>query len=125
MSIALLLASHLIAAATGGWLVASVQRGRRDALQAKAELLDVRETFVGLRVEQERQPKRPPRLVGADAPERPFVVPKPPSLLTATLDEAQVILSTAIARRVQEHRQFVDFVSGMMRRGSWKEAPHA
>jgi hypothetical protein len=125
MSIALLLASHLIAAATGGWLVASVQRGRRDALQAKAELLDVRETFVGLRVEQERQPKRQHRLVGADAPERPFITPRPPSLLTATLDEAQAILATAIARRVQEHRQFVDFVSGMMRRGSWKEAPHA
>ena len=125
-----LLATHLSMLGAGVGLTLITVRARRAALDARAEALDTPERCLELRSERDhgiargRHRARPITPLTATMPRitdgqpisgapwgRPFIVPKPPSLVNASLAEAEVILATQRAQRVQERRAFVDLMT--------------
>jgi hypothetical protein len=115
--------------ALGIAIAVAFYRGRAAQTKAWAEILEVRHALADSLMDQVRRGarlgtatvepppeepmRRPPgqhrRRVRLDAPERPFIVPKPPKL--RTLEDQITNNITAEAQRVQERRRFVDFMT--------------
>jgi hypothetical protein len=87
------------------WLRSLTHAGRQNELDAQAEVLAVRETFLAGYLEAPRD-----AVPIAPAPRT--------SLVGATVAQAQAYLSVAAARREQEHRQFVETLTNAQRRWS-------
>ena len=115
LRLTVLLVTHLSMLAVGVGLALIMVRGRRQALDARAEALDTHEIFLELRSERDhgvsrgRHRARPVSALSAVMPR-----PSAPTLTGANLAQAEVILATQRAQRVQERRAFVDLMSSMV-----------
>lgn len=105
-----LLATHLSMLAAGVGLTLITLRGRRQAVLADRRALDVRATFLGYQPNRPRRPGRH-RAPAATAMFKTLLPQRLPSLTACTLREAQAVMSTLAARRVQERREFVDLMT--------------
>ena len=122
-----LIITHLAVFACGICITLVTLRGRAKALEFRKHLLDTHEMFLDLRADQlvpapltgeaatmpgrHRRPQGARSIVALTAVQ-PAVATKPrPSLVTMGLADAVAQLATDRARRVQEHRQFVDLMA--------------
>ena len=117
LRLTVLLVTHLSMLAAGIGLALITVRSRRQALDARAEALDTHEQFLDLRSERDhgasrgRHRARPVSALTRVDHERPV---KTPTLVGVNLAQAEVILATQRAQRVQERRAFVDLMSSMV-----------
>ena len=120
-----LLATHLTMLFAGIGLALITVRARRQATLAREVALDVRELFLTETIEKRTARVRAEAATPSAGRHRARPVPaltliqpptsaNAPSLLTASLAEAQVILGTQRAQRVQERRQFADLMTSLV-----------
>jgi hypothetical protein len=114
-----LLATHLTMLATGAAMMYVHTYARRQQAEVAQRIADVRELFINETIEKRERRLRDHAANPAAGRHRARPVPaltaiQPvalPSLLNASLEQAQVILSAQRARREQDRRQFVDIMA--------------
>ena len=128
LRIFVLLVTHLSMLGAGVGLALITVRGRRQAVLADRAALDVRELFLETTIERQlrlRDDQADPTRAGRHRASRarpitPLTATMPvaherpartPSLVHASLSEAEVILATQRAQRVQDRREFVDLMT--------------
>jgi len=115
-----LLATHLTMLGAGAGLMYVHTYARRQAADVAQRIADVRETFIDETIEKREarlrqhiaRPSTGRHRAVANRRPQSFVRPATlPTLLTASLEQAQVILATQRAQHAQRSREFVDMMT--------------